>query len=120
MQFKENEDKTVSNQKFVQLVSKRKHDKRSQNVSNVGAINVPILLLLKQSRKELEVSEVVHNSEVGYSYSRMAILAYWLMGKIIIIIIKICKIDRIWKEYFYHIQNQVNVPGLVTPAILYS
>ena len=43
------------------------------------------------------------------------------MGKIIIIIIiQICKIDRIWKEYFYHIQNQVNVPGLVTPAILYS
>ena len=26
---------------------------------------------------------------------------------IIIIIIKICKIDKIWKEYFYHIPNQV-------------
>ena len=37
---------------------------------------------------------------------------------IIIIIIKICKIDKIWKEYFYHIPNQVNVPGLVTAAIL--
>ena len=37
---------------------------------------------------------------------------------IIIIIIKICKIDKTWKEYFYHIPNPVNVPGLVTAAIL--
>ena len=41
---------------------------------------------------------------------------FWII--IIIIIIKICKIDKIWKEYFYHIPNQVNVPGLVTAAIL--
>ena len=30
----------------------------------------------------------------------------------ILVIITICKIDKIWKEYFYHIPNQVYVPGM--------